>query len=115
MHLRKKWAVKVFNLSVTDGLTDTYKAYKHVQHAVVSESRQMAEKNEMYLPHFWENLCNKGEKMYGENNPEQKEKMRSCNFPEKFILSCRKRLLEMLTLQWGGIEGQIQREFLLLT
>ena len=53
--------------------------------------------------------------MYGENNPEQKEKMRSCNFPEKFILSCRKRLLEMLTLRWRGIEGQIQREFLLLT
>ena len=53
--------------------------------------------------------------MYGENNPEQKEKMRSCNFPEKLILSCRKRLLEMLTLRWRGIEGQIQREFLLLT
>ena len=53
--------------------------------------------------------------MYGENNPEQKEKMRICNLPEKFILSCRKQLLEMLTLRWRGIEGQIQREFLLLT
>ena len=72
-------------------------------------------KRKRICPIFEKTYAIKREKMYGENNPEQKEKMRSCNLPEKFILSCRKRLLEMLTLRWRGIEGQIQREFLLLT